>query len=574
MDADFSGRVSSPGLGKLSLLAVGFGCMVGYTRMLSLGFVGYLSQGVIESVDAWYVLRAASCLVTLTFLALAGWRRWFSVSVPAFLIATAGAVSAAVVFAVDGSGQLGWIVATVGGVSAAVLMFVWMLLLSRVDVHALVGVGLAGLAVSGAIVMGVPHLDFALSLMVAVISGFVAGAAALLVDGKLQSCAADGPLQSAQVARLPWITVVMVLVCGFLATVLYGIAERLTWLYDWTPNYPVFGASVVIVMGWTLVSMVRSKRWMHFVWIPQFVLLVLALLFACFSVRESIQIAVGLMLAAVFCAHFLHWIIYPALFGTLQVPRAFLAGVVLFFSNGALSTALGDMLGGALPHSMQNLGGVAGVVVIMLVATFAVTFAVYRHAFGTVGLLAVLMPSSVSGVGMIPSSAGQPGVGGETRAQAGGNPAGSEAFDASSSAHDVGETVLREASSEVSAANAQATSTAPAAAAMAADDVSGGEPGSLSASMSAAAEAASESSAPNPLDILRAHVDSFVEPYGLTPREQEVAFLTVQGFSCGYIADKLVVSESTVRFHQKNLYRKLDVHSKNELIEFMSNAAR
>jgi DNA-binding NarL/FixJ family response regulator len=82
---------------------------------------------------------------------------------------------------------------------------------------------------------------------------------------------------------------------------------------------------------------------------------------------------------------------------------------------------------------------------------------------------------------------------------------------------------------------------------------------------------AANAPAPNPLDMLQARVDALVPSYGLTPREQEVAFLTVQGFSCGYIAEKLVVSESTVRFHQKNLYRKLDVHSRNELIEFVNN---
>ena len=46
-----------------------------------------------------------------------------------------------------------------------------------------------------------------------------------------------------------------------------------------------------------------------------------------------------------------------------------------------------------------------------------------------------------------------------------------------------------------------------------------------------------------------------------------MALFTVQGFSCAYIANKLVVSNSTVRFHQQNIYRKFDVHSRNELIE-------
>ena len=71
------------------------------------------------------------------------------------------------------------------------------------------------------------------------------------------------------------------------------------------------------------------------------------------------------------------------------------------------------------------------------------------------------------------------------------------------------------------------------------------------------------------LDTLQRRIDGIASEYGLTPREREVAFLTVQGFSCAYIADKLVVSESTVRFHQKNLYKKLDVHSRNKFIELV-----
>ena len=70
---------------------------------------------------------------------------------------------------------------------------------------------------------------------------------------------------------------------------------------------------------------------------------------------------------------------------------------------------------------------------------------------------------------------------------------------------------------------------------------------------------------------MTSRVQGSASEYGLTPRETEVAILTAQGFSCTYIAEKLVVSNSTVRFHQQNIYRKYDVHSRNELIEFFLN---
>ena len=536
-----------PKLGQLVLLVIGFGCMVGYSRMLSLGFVGYLSQGVYESSDAWYGLRMAVCLATLAVLALAGWHRRLKIGVPALLLAIAGAVAAPVVFAVDAGGQFGWAVGVVGGACMAILMFVWMLTLSRFDVRSIVVIGLAGLAVSGLIIMGVPHIDAALALMAAVVSAFLAGALALLANGDLSALAPDGPLRGSQAARISWITVVMVLLCGFLATVVYGIAQHLTWLYDWSPNYAVFGVAIVAALGFTLGIIIRSKRWMHFVWVPQFALLVLALLFSCFSVRESIQVAVGLLLAAVFCAHFLHWVIFPALFSALRIPRSFMAGIVLICANGSLATALGDALGGLLPHSMQNLGGVAGVTVIVLALAFAVTFAVYRHAFGTVGLLAALAPSSQR----LDAPAEHEGVLDAV------TPA--DAVENSNSPEPTAYGVKKGV--EVAADALQ-------------ESVSRGDTLQDADSQSITPESAGlNDSAPNPLDILQARVDALVPSYGLTPREQEVAFLTVQGFSCGYIAEKLVVSESTVRFHQKNLYRKLDVHSRNELIEFVNNTA-
>ena len=54
---------------------------------------------------------------------------------------------------------------------------------------------------------------------------------------------------------------------------------------------------------------------------------------------------------------------------------------------------------------------------------------------------------------------------------------------------------------------------------------------------------------------------------GLTPRETEIILLTAQGNSAAFIADQLVISGSTVRFHQQNAYRKLSLHSKQELIQ-------
>ncbi len=51
----------------------------------------------------------------------------------------------------------------------------------------------------------------------------------------------------------------------------------------------------------------------------------------------------------------------------------------------------------------------------------------------------------------------------------------------------------------------------------------------------------------------------------LTDRESEVAQLLVQGRSYKEIADNLSITLETVRWHIKNIYPKVGVHSRSEL---------
>jgi len=52
----------------------------------------------------------------------------------------------------------------------------------------------------------------------------------------------------------------------------------------------------------------------------------------------------------------------------------------------------------------------------------------------------------------------------------------------------------------------------------------------------------------------------------LTPREKEVLTGLVDGNNYKAIADKLFISVETVRFHFRNIYKKLHVHSKSEAV--------
>ena len=53
---------------------------------------------------------------------------------------------------------------------------------------------------------------------------------------------------------------------------------------------------------------------------------------------------------------------------------------------------------------------------------------------------------------------------------------------------------------------------------------------------------------------------------GLSSREAEVAELVTQGLSNREVANKLFVTEKTVKFHLTNIYKKMSVKSRAQLI--------
>ncbi len=57
--------------------------------------------------------------------------------------------------------------------------------------------------------------------------------------------------------------------------------------------------------------------------------------------------------------------------------------------------------------------------------------------------------------------------------------------------------------------------------------------------------------------------------HGLTPRELEIMQLLCKGRTKAYIAETLYLTENTVKGHTKHIYSKLDVHSKQELMDMV-----
>ncbi len=67
-------------------------------------------------------------------------------------------------------------------------------------------------------------------------------------------------------------------------------------------------------------------------------------------------------------------------------------------------------------------------------------------------------------------------------------------------------------------------------------------------------------------------VDEFAAQHQLSPREQEVLHLLVQGYDTPGLADRLGISPHTVRDHLKNVFRKTSNRSRSELLSALAGA--
>jgi DNA-binding NarL/FixJ family response regulator len=57
-----------------------------------------------------------------------------------------------------------------------------------------------------------------------------------------------------------------------------------------------------------------------------------------------------------------------------------------------------------------------------------------------------------------------------------------------------------------------------------------------------------------------------IRRFNLTKREEEISILTINGYSNREIADQLYISEQTVKEHISNIFQKLRVRKKIELV--------
>ena len=71
------------------------------------------------------------------------------------------------------------------------------------------------------------------------------------------------------------------------------------------------------------------------------------------------------------------------------------------------------------------------------------------------------------------------------------------------------------------------------------------------------------------VDSLASRCEQAVTRYALTAREADVMTLLAHGNTATRIQAELGISYNTVKYHVKNVYAKLDVHSQQELIDLL-----
>lgn len=69
--------------------------------------------------------------------------------------------------------------------------------------------------------------------------------------------------------------------------------------------------------------------------------------------------------------------------------------------------------------------------------------------------------------------------------------------------------------------------------------------------------------------LWQSKIDATCTLYKLSPRETEVLHILLRGRDVKYIMDKFCISQSTAKTHVYNIYRKLGIHSRQELIDFV-----
>jgi DNA-binding CsgD family transcriptional regulator len=83
-----------------------------------------------------------------------------------------------------------------------------------------------------------------------------------------------------------------------------------------------------------------------------------------------------------------------------------------------------------------------------------------------------------------------------------------------------------------------------------------------------------ETTTPSPVDeVLKAKSLVLAQQYALTQRETEILILLAKGRSVPYIQEQLFLAHGTVKTHTKHIYRKLEIHTRQELLTLFERSS-
>ena len=232
------------------------------------------------------------------------------------------------------------------------------------------------------------------------------------------------------------------------------------------------------------------------------------------------------------------------------------------YAVGWLFVHVGDLLGllvsfplqGAIGAGALAPSGVAAVLIVALVA--AVMLALNDET----RFLSWETPQSYAGAACAASAAGAGAVAGVGAATGAGVAVDAGTVDAAGAAGEAkaGHLVLRPQSVRDAGGEGEGGSVSGAQAA-----------GSAAASNASPSAADHLSQNPQPVDFIGQRVALLAREHKLTPRETEVFGLLAHGRSIPYVRDALIISRDTAATHAKHIYAKLDVHSRQELIDLV-----
>lgn len=393
---------------------------------------------------------------------------------------------------------------------------------------------------------------------------------------------------------------------GILTACLFVSVEGSFWISGRSGTLPAAGifiasalfmlsVSVSATAGPRRVSLGFAYRWMCPVMVAGFAALIVA------GPERGAYVAamVGISARFAFCLITQMYFAVYAARGKATAVQAYGMGWIFVHLGDLLGVMISTPLKSAIGYGVVSTSTAAAVLIVAIVAAFMFTMG-EGNMFPNWGFE---QRTSVdrTRAGSLPASAGRSlSNGGEhaatmasTRLEAGASADGAKALAGKQAFAGDASGAKRSAEAESQGnTNAQSTGNAtpitPACndSAMAAVGVSASSPMETPTICSTAVGAASGSSpafspaqtpgfaagiaeATAPADPIAARIAELAAAHKLTPRETEVFELLAHGRSIPYVRDALFISRDTAATHAKHIYSKLDVHSRQELIDLV-----